>query len=107
VKLWKRLDEREFRAVYSDAKKYFGRYIVLFVSGEVPHKVGFVSSKKIGRAVERNRARRLMREAFLRVEPEISTQKSYILVARKSINSAKMWDVYEDLKSLLREGDTK
>ncbi len=107
MKLWQRLNENEFKTVFGSARKHFGRYIVLFVSEEVSHRVGFVSSKKVGNAVKRNRARRLMREAFLRVEPEISDKKSYILVARKSINSVKMWDVYEELKNLLEKGGTK
>ena len=107
MKLWQRLNENEFKTVFGSARKYFGHYIVLFVSGEVSHRVGFVSSKKVGNAVKRNRARRLMREAFLRVELEISEKKSYILVARKAINSVKMWDVYEELKNLLEEGGKK
>ncbi len=101
MKLWKRLNESEFKAVFDSSQKFFGKFIVLFVSDRVRHKVGFVASKKVGNAVKRNRARRLMREAFLRVESEIDEDKSYILVARNTITSAKMWDVYEDLKKLL------
>ncbi len=103
MKLWKRLNEREFRAVFDDSQKYFGKYIVLFISGAVPGKVGFVASKKVGNAVKRNRAKRLMREAFLKVQPEIDENKSYILVAKSSIKTAKMWNVYEDLKNLLKK----
>ncbi len=107
MKLWKRLNESEFKSVFGSSKKHFGRYVVLFVSTAVRRKVGFVASKKVGKAVKRNRAKRLMREAFLRVEAEIPEDRSYILVARKSITSVKMWDVYEDLKKLLREGGKK
>ncbi len=103
MKLWKRLNESEFKAVFDDSEKFFGQYVVLFVSGVLPHKVGFVASKKVGNAVRRNRAKRLMREAFLRVEPEIDESRSYVLVARKDICSVKMWDVYEDLKNLLKK----
>lgn len=108
MKLWKRLNEREFKVVFADAKKYFGKYVVLFVSSGVPHKVGFVASRKVGNAVKRNRAKRLMREAFLRVQSELPQNKSYILIAKKSITSVKMWDVYEDLKKMLsKEGERK
>ncbi len=103
MKLWERLNESEFKAVFGDSQKFFGRYVVLFISKATSRKVGFVASKKVGNAVKRNRARRLMREAFLRVEPEIDPNKSYILVAKNAICSAKMWDVYEDLKKLLEK----
>ncbi len=103
MKLWKRLNESEFRAVFGKSRKFFGKYIVLFVSDAVSHKVGFVASKKVGNAVKRNKAKRLMREAFLRVETEIDSRKSYILVAKSSVSTAKMWDVYEDLKALLKK----
>ncbi len=108
MKLWKRLNEREFKVVFGDARKYFGKYVVLFIAGSISHKVGFVASRKVGNAVKRNRAKRLMREAFLRVQSEVPQSKSYILVAKKSITSVKMWDVYEDLKKMLsKEGERK
>jgi len=44
--LWERLSEREFESVFKNAYKYFGEYIVLYISPEVKKKVGFVASKK-------------------------------------------------------------
>ena len=45
VKLWKRLNESEFKAVFGDSQKFFGRYVVLFVSKATSRKVGFVASE--------------------------------------------------------------
>ena len=103
MKLWERLRGKEFEEALENSKKYFGQYIVLFISNSTGNKVGFIASKKVGGAVERNRAKRVMREAFLKVEPFISLDKSYILVARNSINGKKMQDVLDDLTGILRK----
>jgi len=46
--------------------------------------VGFVASKKIGNAVFRNRAKRLLRAHFIN-HADILQEGSYVLVAKKSI----------------------
>lgn len=103
MKLRARLRESEFKQVFARSNKYYGRLVVLFVSDAVPNKVGFVASKKVGGSVERNRARRLMRESFLKVEDYLPIDKSFVLVARVSINAKKMDDVCSEVKSLLRK----
>ena len=101
MKLWERLRGKEFKYVLDHSRKYFGRFIVVFVSEGVHKKVGFIASKKVGKAVERNRAKRLMREAFLKFESSLPDDKSYVIIAKKGIAKAKVWDVLEDLKNIL------
>lgn len=103
MKLRARLRESEFKQIFARSDKYYGRLVVLFVSDAVPNKVGFVASKRVGNSVERNRARRLMRESFLKIEELLPIDKSFVLVARASINNKKMDDVYSDIKFLLRK----
>jgi ribonuclease P protein component len=60
-------DQREFQHVYRNGKRYDGRFISVFViSNEgLSHRLGVTASKKaIGNAVQRNRAKRLLRETF-------------------------------------------
>ena len=60
-------DSSEFQYVYRQGKRYDGRFITVFVikNEGLDHRLGVTASKKaIGKAVNRNRAKRLMREAF-------------------------------------------
>lgn len=60
-------DSREFQNVYSNGKRYEGAFITVFVkeNGSSEHRLGVTASKKaLGKAVDRNRAKRLLRETF-------------------------------------------
>ena len=59
-------------------------YFVLFFKKNDGYKVGFVASKKIGNAVHRNRAKRLLRAHFIE-NIDLLSQGSYVLVAKPAI----------------------
>jgi ribonuclease P protein component len=72
--------------------------------GALP-KLGVVTSKKIGGAVERSRARRLLRESFRQHQNEFAQPVEIVLVARNSIAGKKFADVEKDfLAALNRAG---
>jgi ribonuclease P protein component len=73
-------------------------------SGALP-KFGVVTSKKIGGATERSRARRLLRESFRQHQHEFAQPVELVLVARNSIAGKKFEDVEKDfLTALNRAG---
>ena len=68
-------------------------------------KLGVVTSKKIGGAVERSRARRLLRETFRQHQHELAQPVELVLVARNSIAGKRFADVEKDfLAALNRAG---
>ncbi len=56
-------------------------------------KVGFVASKKVGKAHDRNRAKRLMREVVRLNQHLLSNNIHLIMVARKNILRASFFDI--------------
>jgi ribonuclease P protein component len=66
-------------------------------------RLGVVTSKKIGNAVARSRARRLLRECFRLHQRELARPVDLVLVARASIAGKKLADVEMDLMRVLRQ----
>ena len=64
-------------------------------------KLGVVTGKKIGGAVERSRARRLLRESFRQHQQELAQPVELILVARNSIAGKKFAGVEKDFMAAL------
>jgi len=69
--------------------------------GSTP-RLGVVTSKKIGGAVVRNRARRLLRESFRLHQHEFTQPVEIVLVARNSIAGKSFADVEKDYLAALR-----
>ena len=55
---------REYKSAYANGVKVVGRYVVLFVwnHGEGRSRYGVTATRRFGGAVQRNRARRRLRE---------------------------------------------
>jgi ribonuclease P protein component len=101
-------NRRDFRKLYSEGRAFHGENLVMIVrrTGEVPGRPAFVASRRVGSAVRRNRARRVLREAFRTLGVDIRSEDIHIaFVARASCARLKMQDVREDMKRLLIAAD--
>ena len=64
-------------------------------------RIGFVSARRIGNAVARNRARRQMREAWRVLAVGARTGFDVVFAARPEIRGAKTQDLIEDMRRAL------
>ena len=65
-------------------------------------RVGIVAGKAVGPAVDRNRAKRLLREAARRCVPAIGPGWDLVLIARKPLAGAREPQAEQALRELLR-----
>jgi len=94
----------EFKRVRSMGKSYAHPLVVLVVTpcGENVVRVGVTAGRNIGGAGERNRAKRLLREAFRALLPQIATGWDMIAIARAGLPEKSLADVSRVLAALLR-----
>lgn len=96
---------RDFQAVFAGKRSFAGRLMVVWI-GQPGEKLrlGVIASKRtFRRAVDRNRAKRLLREAFRLSRHEIREKRDLVIVARKRILGAKCADVQSELLYLLNK----
>ncbi len=92
--------DKEFRFLFKKGDSIVTDAFVCYAreSKRRVNRIGIVTGKKVGNAVKRSRARRVIREAFRLIEPLLreKTQKRYdfIFVARAKTPAMKSTEVY-------------
>lgn len=96
--------QKDFNRVYRKGESKGSKYVVvLYKKNNLGYtRTAFVSSKKVGNSVERNRSRRLMRESYYSVSEYIKEGFDIVFVARNTINGAHQSEVQRSVYGALR-----
>ena len=94
----------DFKRVRRDGKSNAHPLIVLIALENQLSitRVGVAAGKRVGNAVKRNRAKRLIRAAARELHPQIKNGWDLIIIARKPIIQTKMPQVRDALQALLQ-----
>lgn len=93
----------DFLRIQSDGIRIQTRHFILLVSAceeRGSPRLGIVASRKVGTAVQRNRARRMLRESFRRMRPRIAAL-DIVVIVRSSATKLMCGDIDLEMGRLL------
>ena len=93
--------KEDFSSIYKKGKSVGDKFVVVFTKKNnlSYNRTAFLASKKVGNAVARNRARRLMKESYRSVNDQLATGYDIIFIARKTITNSKFADVKKSIEA--------
>ena len=96
----------DFDAIYKAGRSVPDRYVVLFYRKNdlTYNRTAFLASKKVGNSVQRNRAKRLMKESYRLNRDRFSAGYDLIIIARNTINGRKLKDVEKSMMNAAERG---
>lgn len=97
--------KKDFAQVYEAGRSAAGRLLVLYSlpSNCDTVRIGFAAGRKLGNAVVRNRAKRVLREVARKRLGVISSRYNLIIIARSNALKANASDLDKELLFLLKK----
>jgi len=93
----------EFQHVFDAGRRAHGRYLTIIAApaSGAASRLGIVASRKLGGAVVRNRAKRLIRQVF-RTESEPAVPSDLVVIPKASATKAKAAHIASDYHMTLK-----
>ena len=93
----------EFQLVYERGAKVHGRYATVFIlpTERAWSRLGIAATKKLGGAVVRNRAKRLIRETFRLSHMDATTGLDIVVVPKRELLDASLNALETEYRTIL------
>ncbi len=106
-----------YNKAYRSGKHFFGRYICVYVLKDtharllqkrhpdklMVNRLGLSVSKKVGGAVKRNRAKRIIRAAYAPLKDKLLCGYLIVISAKPEIDGKKSNDIYSELRYAMKK----
>lgn len=95
----------EFKNVLNKGNFYCGKYIIMYISKNKEEKniIGIAISRKLAKAVKRNRLKRLIRESYCLQKNDLEQGYNLVFLWNKNAEqNCKCKLVYEDMRRLFK-----
>ncbi len=100
-----------YNKAYRSSRRFFGRYVCVYVLKDthakflqkshpqrlIVNRFGISVSKKVGGAVKRNRAKRIIRAAYAQIEDKLCLGFIIVISAKPEIADRKSTDIEKEL----------
>ncbi len=97
---------KDFQIVFKEGKSFANRQFVLYYlkkQDQAHFRVGLSVGKKIGNAVERNKIKRFIRQAFLELKGDLEPHYDYVIIARMPSKDLDYFQVKKSLMHLFKK----
>ena len=95
----------EFARIYKKAKSFATKHLVLYVmpNGKPANYIGISISKKLGKAVCRNRVRRLIKEQYRLKQQTLAQGFNMVIIVRPIAKDVTFNQIGKDLNFLFKK----
>lgn len=92
----------EFKKVFLEGKRIESNNLIFFFlrNRYKFNRLGIIVKKEIGKAVDRNKVKRRIREAYRRINEKLFQGYDIIIIAKKSIIELDFSEIYNELEGL-------
>ena len=93
----------DFQRARWEGRTYHHRlFILTLLPNTLGHnRYGFITSKRLGKAVTRNRTKRVLREVMRKLHPHLQSGIDVVIVARQDIVGQPFWLIYRTVEEMV------
>lgn len=105
-KIYRLKSSKSFDYIHKHGKSIANKTLVLiFAPTKYTLKVGFSVSKKLGKAVVRNKTKRRLKEIFRKLIPQVNPRFNYVVIARSGAEKCSYTELQSSLVFLLTKAN--